>query len=152
MTSHGPNTLKVFAAKHGDFLDIYIALSPLTVPLNLHLYKTQVLPILEYGCAIWDPHFKKDKILLESVQHFAIRIATKPWSSHNFSPPYDLPSLESRRQYHKLLYTFKFLNGLSFCPPGFFTIKSNPNLRIYHTKCLEQPFAKTVSFFNSFFC
>ena len=35
MTSHGPNTLKVFAAKHGDFLDIYITLSPLTVPLNL---------------------------------------------------------------------------------------------------------------------
>ena len=37
----------------------------------LHLYKTQVLPILEYGCVIWDPHLKKDKILLENVQHFA---------------------------------------------------------------------------------
>ena len=36
-----------------------------------------------------------------------------------------LPSLESRHQYHQLLYTFKFLNGLSFCPPGFFTIESN---------------------------
>ena len=45
---------------------------------------------------------------------------------------------------------FKFLNGLSFCPPGFFTIKSNPNLRICHSKCLLQPLAKTVFFSNSF--
>ena len=92
----------------------YIYLSPESI---LHLYKTRVLPIFEYGCAIWDPHLKKDKILLENVQNFAIRIATKSRTSHNSSPPYELPSLESRRQYHKLLCTFKFLNGLSFCPP-----------------------------------
>ena len=130
---------------------IYRAFSPHCFPESiLPLYKTQVLPILEYGCVIWDPHLKKDKKLLESVQYFAIQITTKTWSSHNTSLPHELPSLESRRQYHKLLYTFKFLNGLSFCPPGFFTIKSNPNLRIYHSKCLLQPLAKTVSFSNFF--
>ena len=31
------------------------------------------------------------------------------------------------------------------------TEKSYPNLRIYHSKCLLQPLAKTVSFSNSFF-
>ena len=31
------------------------------------LYKSQVLPILEYACVVWDPHLKKDQLLLESV-------------------------------------------------------------------------------------
>ena len=76
---------------------IYHTFSPYCSPESiLHLYKTQVLPILEYGCVIWDPHFKKDKKLLESVQYFAIQIATKTWSSHNTSLPHELPSLESR--------------------------------------------------------
>ena len=101
---------------------------------------------LEYGCVIWDPHFKKDKKLLESVQYFAVQIATKTWSSHNTSLPLELPSLESRCQYHKLLYAFPFVHL------AFFIIKSNPNLRIYHSKCLLQPLAKTVSFSNFFFC
>ena len=53
----------------------------------------------------------------------------------------------------KLLYTFKFLNGLSFCPPVFFTPRDSPisNSRSFHSKCLAQPFAKTDSFYNSFF-
>ena len=49
-------------------------------------------------------------------------------------------------QYHKLLYTFKFLNGLSFVHLVFFTPRDSPisNLRSFHTKCLAQPFAKIV--------
>ena len=33
--------------------------------------KSQVLPVLEYTCNVWDPHLKKDQLLLESVQLFA---------------------------------------------------------------------------------
>jgi len=51
------------------------------------------MPILEYGCIIWDPHFSKDKILLENVQLLTIRIATR---FKNSSPPLQLASLESR--------------------------------------------------------
>ena len=40
----------------------------------LLLYKTQVLPILEYGRAIWYPHFKKDTILLEKVQYCSCHV------------------------------------------------------------------------------
>jgi len=111
---------------------IYRTFSPHCSPeLILHLYKTQVMPILEYGCIIWDPHFNKDKILLENIQLFAIRIATR--FNKNSSPPLQLASLESRRQYHKLLYTFKFLNGLSFCPPVFLPPRDSPisNLRSF---------------------
>ena len=159
------------------------------------LYKAQVLPILEYGSVVWDPHIKKDQILLENVQLFALRIATKSWSEQystltsrfqlptlgsNFlhSVPtsytrFQLPTLGSNflhpvptsytrfqlpyaptsscRSYHKLLCTYKFLNGYSFCPSGLFTFHRNPNPRLYHSKYLVQPFAKTVSFLNSYF-
>jgi len=40
-------------------------------PAIMTLYRAQVLPILNYGCIIWDPQFKKDSALLESVQLFA---------------------------------------------------------------------------------
>ena len=74
---------------------IYRTFSPHCSPESiLHLYKTQVMPILEYGCIIWDPHFNKDKILLENVQLFTIRIATR--FDKNSSPPLQLASLESR--------------------------------------------------------
>ena len=134
---------------------IYISLFlPCFPEFILHWYKTQVLPILEYGCAIWDPHLKKDKILLENVQYFAIPIATKSLSPHNSSLPYELPSLESQWQYHKLLHTLKFLNGLSFCPfVFFFTIKSKPNLRIITLKLISTTtFRQNCIFFQLFFC
>ena len=116
-------------------------------------YKAQVLPILEYGSVVWDPHLKKDQILLENVQLFALRIATKSWSEQysTLTSRFQLPTLSSRRSYHKLPCTYKFLNGYSFCPPDLFTFHHNPNPRLYHSKYLVQPFAKTVSFFNSYF-
>ena len=68
----------------------------------LHIYKTQVLPILEYACIVWDPNHKKDQLLLEKVQLFAARLATKSWSQDQASlftspqPPIaDEPSLIS---------------------------------------------------------
>ena len=93
----------------------------------LHSYKTQVLPTLEYGCATWDPHLKQDKILIENVQCFAIRIATKSCTSQSSSFPYKLPSLN---------HNDSIIN---------YFIPLNP------TKCLVQPLAKTVSYFNSVF-
>ena len=39
----------------------------------------QVITILDYACVVWDPHFKKDKELLESIQLFATHMAAKSW-------------------------------------------------------------------------
>jgi len=75
----------------------------------LMLYKSQVLPILDYACVVWDPHFEKDKLLLESVQHFALKIIDKSWhaESHNaLRLKYGLPTLEARRSYFCTLTTF----------------------------------------------
>ena len=46
------------------------------------LYRALVLPILDYGCCIWDPYHLKYQVLLEKVQHFAAKLATKRWSSN----------------------------------------------------------------------
>ena len=75
----------------------------------LYIYKTQVLPILEYACIIWDPHHKKDQLLLEKVQLFAARLATKSWSQDQASlfTSLNLPSLMNCRSYLKLVFAFK---------------------------------------------
>ena len=38
----------------------------------LSLYVAQVRPILEYGAVVWDPFLKKDRLLLEYTQKFAL--------------------------------------------------------------------------------
>ena len=48
----------------------------------------------------------------------ATRIATKSWAANSNNPQLQLPSLENRRKYHKLLITYKFLHVLTYCPPG----------------------------------
>ena len=117
------------------------------------LYKSQVLPLLDYASVVWDPHLKKDKLLLESVQLFATRIASKSWKENSVSlnRRFELSTLEHRRQYFKLLLTYKFLNGYTFCPSGFFVQHPNPNSRLFHSKHLVQPFARTETYFHSFF-
>jgi len=83
----------------------------------LMLYKSQVLPILDYACVVWDPHLKKDKLLLESVQHFALKIIDRSWhaeSNNALRLKYGLPTLEARRSYFCTLTTFKLLNGILF--------------------------------------
>ena len=72
-------------------------------------YKCQVLPILEYACVVWDPHLKRDQLLLESVQLFATRIAARSWTtdSESLNHHFQLPSLSSHRAYFKLLTTYK---------------------------------------------
>ena len=78
------------------------------------LYKCQVLPILEYACVVWDPHLKRDQLLLESVQLFATRMAARSWTtdSESLNHHFQLPSLS----YFKLLTTYKCLNSYTFCP------------------------------------
>ena len=48
---------------------IFRTFSPCCEPeAVLSLYKSQVLPVLEYACVVWNPHLKKDQLLLQSVQ------------------------------------------------------------------------------------
>ena len=92
--------------------------------------------MLDYACIIWDLNLRKDQLLLESVQHFALKIANQTWNSdyQTLHTHYDLAPLVNRRSYFKLLATFKFVHGFLYCPGGYFLYKQCPNLRISHTK------------------
>ena len=51
----------------------------------LSLYLTIVCPVLEYGSPIWDLPSLSLSSTLESVQHFALNLASKSWSqSYDF--------------------------------------------------------------------
>ena len=97
-------------------------------------YKSQVLPVLEYRCIVWDPYLYKDAI-----------------QNLDDSLRCELSPLTYRRSYFKLLATFKFLNGHIFCPLGTLNYHPSPNPRLHHGKHLLQPFSRTCSFYDFFF-
>ena len=92
--------------------------SPYLSPDSLiRLYHSQVLPIIEYGCIVWDPHLFKHKQQLERIQLFATRIASKQWSesADTLSSHFCIPSsLCLRRNYLKLLFMYKVVNSCVF--------------------------------------
>ena len=120
----------------------------------LTMYKSLVLPILDYCCFVWDPHLVKHVKLLESVQIFACRIATGLWDmSHDqLRSRCNLPLLSVRRQYFKYCFVYKALNNLTYCPPSIFKFKaiSSVRTRNSHNLQLYQFFARTASSLNSF--
>ena len=68
------------------------------------LYLSIIRPHLEYACPVWDPHTMKDKTLLENVQKFAFRMATKQWDSgyQDLLDIMNVPSLANCRLQLKL--------------------------------------------------
>ena len=67
-----------------------------------------VRPILEYGSIIWDPSSPTLSHSLDSVQHFALKIASKFRSSliPIILSEFNLPSLASCHQKAKLIFFF----------------------------------------------
>ena len=104
----------------------------------IRLYRSQVLPIIEYGCIVWDPHLFKHKQQLERIQLFATRIASKQWteSADTLNSHFCLPLLSLRRNYLKLLYMYKLVNSCVFCPYSLLQFHPNPNLHVSHEKQL----------------
>ena len=147
MESVSCRTRKLLGFMFGTF-------SPFCKPETIiTLYKSQVLPIIDYACVVWDPHLKKDQCLLGSVQTFALRMASRSWrvDAEELNSQFQLATLTSRRSYFKLLMTLKFSNGLLYYPPDLFVFNASPNTRVSHSSQLVVPFAKTAAYFNSFF-
>ena len=76
-----------------------------STPVLLSLYKTIVRPILEYASAVWDPHSSSLTASIESVQHFAVKLISKSWSSpySTLLSALNLATLEHRRKKSKLI-------------------------------------------------
>ena len=48
--------------------------------IHLHLYKSFVLPQLEYCSPVWNPNIKRYSAMIERVQRHALRYITNSWS------------------------------------------------------------------------
>ena len=84
------------------------------VHLDIPLYISMVRPHLEYGNVIWHPQYKKDKEILENVQHRATRLvpSLSKYSYEERLRQMELPSLSYRRLRGDLIETFKYLHGI----------------------------------------
>ena len=65
----------------------------------IRLFKSFVLPILEYGCSVWSPYLRKDIICIENVQRTFTRIL---YCKLNRASPRNAPSYENRLKMFKL--------------------------------------------------
>ena len=84
----------------------------------LNIYKTIVRPHLEYCTPAWSPHYKKDKELLERVQHrftrFFKHLRKLEYTDRLRS--LGMWSLEERRNRADLIEVFKMAKGISATP------------------------------------
>ena len=84
-------------------------------------YKALVRPVLEYGSAVWDPHFKTDILKLEKIQKRAGRFVSGNYSLQNGPTKINMEKLkwkplEERRAHSKLVLFFKAKHGLVEIP------------------------------------
>ena len=81
----------------------------------VNLYKTLVRPHLEYSMSAWNPHYQKDRILLERIQHRFTRLfkGLKHLPYDDRLEKLGLWSLEERRNRGDLIEVFMMVKGLS---------------------------------------
>ena len=116
------------------------------------LYKSIVLPHLDYCSSLWDPHYKVHVNRLESVQTFAARMATKCWSDDGKGLKARLgwPELAVRRLQQKVSLCRRIVAGNSIIPPSFFTPHPRPSLSHKNSAPLFRPFVRTNQHKHSF--
>jgi len=116
------------------------------------IYRSTILPKLDYCCAVWDPHHSNDIAALDRVQQFVGRVITHQWQSDHSTLLNSLnwqPLQTCRRLMLKVCYNI--LNNYSCIPPSVFTPHPYPHLRHSHSKMVLRPNAKTNSHKYSFF-
>ena len=112
-----------------------------------YLFKTLVLPILDYASCIWDPHYAKHNLKLERVQSFAARIATRSWSAEATPLKRSLhwPLLSARRKLQKISLCRRILSGASLVPDDLFQRHPHPGKRSHkNSSPLYHPFVRTL--------
>lgn len=93
------------------------------------LYKSLILPILDYCSTVWDPHTITHINLLESVQRFAARLTTKQWQATQNQLLHTLnwTPLCVRRKKQKAMVCRRILLGHSVIPSSHLTPNPRPN-------------------------
>ena len=93
----------------------------------LFLYKSYVLPRLEYASLLWSPHLRKDIIKIEAIQQkITSKIdELKDYNYHQRLRKLKLFSLQRRRERFAAIYMFKLASGL---------VPNNLQLQFYTTR------------------
>ena len=98
-----------------------------TKEVMLSLYKSLVRPLLEYCTAAWSPHYVKDKVLLEKIQHRFTKMIpeVRDETYEDRIEHLGLWTLEERRNRADLIEVFKMHKGTTKLPfDRFFEINS----------------------------
>jgi hypothetical protein len=125
------------------------------------MYKTYILPILEFACPVFNPHYAKDINAIEKIQRDFVKLVYRRAPPHHQNPQtsikyaellanYDLELLEIRRLKICLAMFHKYIHGL--LPIGTteaFQILSSKT-RGDCLKIVTKPYTKDVRC-NSFF-
>ena len=85
---------------------------------SLSIYKSFIIPLLEYNTEIWTPHLEKDKDCIECVQIRYTKQICNRCNIPNISYQdrlykLDLRSLKDRKKEFDLISMFKIINGIS---------------------------------------
>jgi hypothetical protein len=84
------------------------------VALWKKLYTTYVRPYIEFAVPVWNPHLKKDKEIIERVQHKATKIPheLRSLDYEGRCARLGLEAHEDRRTHGDLIQKFKFINSI----------------------------------------
>ena len=117
------------------------------------LYKSLVLPVLDYSSAVWDPPHKIHQEALEGVQSFAAKIVSHRWNVDSDQLKLSLlwPSHSTRRLVQKLCVCHSIVSGSSLIPANTFTTQSNRVRCLRDSNVLFKPYVRTLHHRSSFF-
>ena len=118
------------------------------------LYKTYILPQLEYCIQAWSPGLRKDIDMMEKVQRRATKLIpslrSKPY--HDRLEELKLYSLEQRRLRGDLIEAYKILNGLEGIEESkLFQRSTHIQLRGHKDKLFKPALNKGLNIRKNFF-
>ena len=113
--------------------------------IKVSCYKSLVLPVLEYGCTIWDPYTNKDIRNLEKIQRRAARFILNDYkyswhtSVSQLLHDVNLPSLQSQRSNSKAIMLYKIIHNLVYQPNSEFLTPPLPIITIIpYSYCTQE--------------
>ena len=120
---------------------------------KLPLYKSLVVPLLEYASPVWSPHTKKDIQKLEKVQRHVTK-AILGYQEIDYETRLcllGLDYLEDRRKIKDLTTCYKYMNGFIDVDRHHFSPSHFLRTRSHNDSKLQVHFCRTNYFLFSFF-
>ena len=108
---------------------------------------------MDYCSCVWDPYQTTYINMIEGVQKFAARLATKQWNTsyNDLLAQLGWPLLSTQRKQQKLFLCHRILSGYSIIPPSSFTPHPSPTLRHSHHLPLYRPVTRSTPTLPFFF-